>query len=101
MRKATRNYLVMLAQTVATLLLVISAIQLWFVFPRGYIANRAFWVDIHKWSGLALAILVLIHVILHWNWLYRMTRGYFVEIRNMFTRKNAAIFDRGENERDI
>jgi hypothetical protein len=35
---------------------------------------RVFWVDLHKWGGLALGIGVLIHVLLHWKWMVRMTR---------------------------
>jgi cytochrome b subunit of formate dehydrogenase len=32
---------------------------------------------IHDWSGLIMGILVLIHLILHWNWLKCMTKGFF------------------------
>ena len=33
---------------------------------------------IHDWSGLAMAILVLIHLILNWNWIVSVTRTIFI-----------------------
>jgi len=32
---------------------------------------------IHDWSGLIMSILVLIHLILHWNWIVVMTKKLF------------------------
>lgn len=29
---------------------------------------------IHDWAGLSLALLMLLHIILHWRWLISMTR---------------------------
>lgn len=29
---------------------------------------------VHDWSGLALCVLVLVHVAMHWRWLVTMTR---------------------------
>ena len=81
MRKATRNYLLFVAQSVAALLLAVSALLLWLVFPRGFFAARALWVDIHKWVGLTLAAMVLLHVALHWSWLVQMTTRYLVSLR--------------------
>jgi hypothetical protein len=58
-------------------LLALSAFLLWVVFPRGYFAARTVWVLIHKWSGLAVGVSALLHVLLHWRWLVRMTRREF------------------------
>lgn len=69
MAKSTQTFLLVLAQ-------VLLALLLWVVFPRGYYPARRLWVDIHKWSGLALGILVLLHLALHWNWLVRMAHRY-------------------------
>jgi len=32
---------------------------------------------IHDWSGLVLAVLVLVHLILHWKWIKEMTVKIF------------------------
>jgi hypothetical protein len=54
--------------------LAISAVLLWVVFPQGYFAARLLWLGIHKWTGLALSVAVVVHVPLHWNWLVYRTR---------------------------
>ena len=74
MTKATWHYVLDVTLGLLSLSLTASAAFLWLVFPRGYYGVRLFWVNIHKWGGLALGIGVLIHVLLHWKWLVRMTR---------------------------
>lgn len=31
---------------------------------------------LHDWSGIALTLLVLIHIILHWDWIVVTTKRY-------------------------
>jgi hypothetical protein len=76
MSKSLRNYLLFIALAVLSLSLALSSLLLWVVFPRGYHPARRLWVDIHKWGGLALSLLVVAHVSLHWSWLKRTTRRY-------------------------
>jgi hypothetical protein len=78
MREPTRNYIIDVGMLIVALLLAISALLLWVVFPRGYFPARVLWVEIHKWSGLALTVLVMLHLVLHWPWLWTMTRQYLV-----------------------
>ena len=63
MKKTTRNYLLDTVMGILGILLAISSFLLWVVFPRGYHATRALWIDIHKWGGLALSVLAVIHLI--------------------------------------
>ena len=35
------------------------------------------WTVIHNWAGLIMIVLVIVHVILHWNWIVCMTKGIF------------------------
>jgi hypothetical protein len=81
-RKTTINYLIFLAQAIAAALLGVSALILWHFVPRGYLESRELWVDIHKWTGVALAVLVFIHLVLHWRWLVQMTRRYLNNFSN-------------------
>jgi hypothetical protein len=76
MRKSTLLYLLVLVLGLLSLLLTVSSVMLWLVFPRGFYAARQVWVDIHKWGGLALGVGVLVHALLHWKWLVRKTRRY-------------------------
>ncbi|MFH0798249.1 MAG: DUF4405 domain-containing protein [Candidatus Woesearchaeota archaeon] len=38
--------------------------------------------DVHDWSGLAMVLMVFVHLALHWNWIVCTTK-------NMFRRKKA------------
>jgi hypothetical protein len=73
---ATTRYWLSVFLAVVALLLAVSALLLWVVFPRGYFPSRVIWVEIHKWSGLAITVGVIFHIALHWKWLLQMTRRY-------------------------
>ena len=32
---------------------------------------------LHDWSGIVMGVLVIIHIILHWNWIVCMTKSIF------------------------
>ena len=74
MTKALWHYLLDVVMGILSLLTALSSFLLWVVFPRGFHAARMLWIEIHKWGGLALGVVVLVHVALHWKWLIRMTR---------------------------
>jgi hypothetical protein len=76
MSKSLRSYVLFIILAVLSLSMGLSSLLLWVVFPRGYHPARQLWVDIHKWGGLALSLVALLHVSLHWSWLKRMTRRY-------------------------
>ena len=74
--KATTHYWLSLALAILALLLGVSALLLWVIFPHGYFPGRAGWLEVHKWTGLTLFLGVVVHLVLHWGWLVRMTRNY-------------------------
>ncbi|MDY7042151.1 MAG: DUF4405 domain-containing protein [Chloroflexota bacterium] len=92
MRRAMIYYLLDLVLALLSLLLGVSSFLLWVVFPRGYFPARVLWVDIHKWSGLALGVAVLLHVALHWSWLIRMTRRQIAYVQNVTRRTAQRLF---------
>ncbi|MGD8968202.1 MAG: hypothetical protein PVI07_11900 [Anaerolineae bacterium] len=69
-----RNYWIDVVMGLMAVTLGLSALLLWVVLPQGYFASRLLWLGIHKWTGLALSVTVLLHVLLHGRWLVRMTR---------------------------
>ncbi len=69
-----RNYWLDVVIALLAAVVGLSAFLLWVVLPQGYFAARLVWLDIHKWSGLLLSVGVLLHVLLHWRWLLRMTQ---------------------------
>ena len=82
-RKTTRNYWLVIAQALLALILGLSSLLLWVVFPRGYFQTRVLWVTVHKWVGLALGVLVLFHVAVHWRWLIRTTQRHLISLQSM------------------
>ncbi len=32
---------------------------------------------LHDWSGLIMSLLVLVHLVLHWNWMAAITKNIF------------------------
>jgi hypothetical protein len=90
MRKATRNYILALVMALLALFQAVSGFVLWLVLPRGdgyqggrsiaggtFLWSRNSWMNIHDWTAVALVVIVVIHIILHWGWIVRMTRSYF------------------------
>ncbi|AKB42265.1 hypothetical protein MSMAW_3274 [Methanosarcina mazei WWM610] len=39
--------------------------------------TKATWIWLHNRAGILIIILVIIHLILHWNWIVRTTRNFF------------------------
>jgi ABC-type dipeptide/oligopeptide/nickel transport system permease subunit len=83
-RKATRNYVLALIMGLLALFQAITGFVLWLALPRGrgagggtFLWDRDTWIDLHNWTAVALVVIVLIHVILHWGWIVRMSRSYF------------------------
>ena len=38
--------------------------------------GRGTWIDLHTWGAVALVALVVLHVVLHYRWLWRQTRRF-------------------------
>lgn len=67
---------IVVLMSVLGIVLAVSSFLLWVVFPHGFYPSRVVWVDIHKWVGLVLTIVVLAHALLHRRWLLSMARRY-------------------------
>ena len=37
---------------------------------------------LHDWSGLIMGLLVLVHLVLEWNWIVTVTKSFFKKIKN-------------------
>ena len=35
---------------------------------------RYTWIEIHNWASVVLAVIVIIHILLHWNWIVGITK---------------------------
>ncbi|MFH1770647.1 MAG: DUF4405 domain-containing protein [archaeon] len=85
MNNAKRNYIVDAFLAVSFLVSASIGLLMFFKFPSGEKTGRLLfwgiprhtWGDIHAWSGIAMATVVLIHLILHWKWIVCMTKTIF------------------------
>jgi cytochrome b subunit of formate dehydrogenase len=85
--KARMNYLIDIVIAVGFLISAISGFILLFNSSNGYMGGRnpAFkqlilslprytWKDIHNWSSIFMSLGVVLHLVLHWNWIVCMTK---------------------------
>lgn len=84
MNKAKRNYLVDTVIGIAFLVSGLSALV--FLVPTSWIdfststtptflgLDFGIWQTLHKWGGIAMLVGVAIHQLLHWNWIFAMTK---------------------------
>ncbi|MEM0465915.1 MAG: DUF4405 domain-containing protein [Candidatus Pacearchaeota archaeon] len=93
MEKAKINYIVDFLMAVLFIVTTITALIIFFFLPSGVkqggyqtflgVIKRT-WSNIHIWSGMIFIILVIIHFILHWNWVVCMTKNIFSKKNNEF-----------------
>jgi hypothetical protein len=95
MRKATRNYILFIFMLLLALMQAASGFILWLAVPgsegyrggRGavlggqgtFLWERHTWINLHDWLAVALLVMVVIHLILHWKWIVYMTKSPFKE----------------------
>lgn len=86
MNRLKINYLVDLLMVIAFLITAISGLILFLFLPGGFpragqqlclAITRRGWIVIHNFAGVIVIILVLLHLILHWNWIIQVTKSWF------------------------
>jgi len=91
MRKNTLNFLVDAVTLLVIFGMIATGLMIRFVLPPGtggrngghglvlWGMGRHDWGDVHFWTAVALFVLLLVHVALHWSWvcmtLHRLLRG--------------------------
>jgi cytochrome b subunit of formate dehydrogenase len=87
--EARTNYWVDIIIGIAFVITAFSGLVLFFAGPSGgyrggrnpayfepiLFLSRHTWKDLHNWSGILMALGVLGHLLLHWNWMVCMTRN--------------------------
>ena len=77
--KTKMNYWIDIGLLITFLLVTITGIMKWPGLGVSRLFENIPWREmslIHDWSGLIMAILVLVHIVLHWNWIIAMTKNY-------------------------
>jgi preprotein translocase subunit SecY len=94
MKKATYLFSLVGALLLAGLADAVSGFILWFALPSGsgrgslnlsyWGVTRHTWLSIHDWVSIALVVIVLIHLAVHWKWVVRMTRQIAAQMSSSF-----------------
>ena len=94
MRKATQNYILFIVLFFPGLFQAVSGFVMWLALPHGgggygrggmadggsaifWSITRDTWRGLHDWAAVALLVMIIIHLILHWKWIVYMTKSYF------------------------
>jgi hypothetical protein len=91
MTKAGKYWVLAIIMGVLGLVEAVTGFVLWMGFPEGGggggrlsggISNLEYWgltkhtwVGIHDWVALALVVMVVIHIAVHWKWIVRVGRS--------------------------
>jgi hypothetical protein len=72
----------------------VSGFILWFALPSGggrkglesaYLGiTRHTWIDIHDWVAIALMVIVIFHLALHWKWVLRMIKEIWNQLAGSY-----------------
>ncbi|MFB6088841.1 MAG: DUF4405 domain-containing protein [Candidatus Aenigmatarchaeota archaeon] len=79
MQKARLDYIVDFLMAISFIVVSISGLVLGAKKDHRFFLGitRKNWIGIHNLLGIALILFVLIHLILHWKWMVRMTKYFF------------------------
>lgn len=86
MKKWLKHYILFVILLLLGLIQAVSGFLLWLVIPGGhrgfgisqisgdFLWSRYTWIEIHDWTAIALVVIVIIHIILHWKWIIHTTK---------------------------
>lgn len=88
MREKTQNYFLFVILFFLGLFQAVTGFVLWLALPHGgggrvgstatfWSLSRDTWIDFHDWVAVVLVVMVITHIILHWKWIFYMTKSYF------------------------
>ena len=91
-RKATELYIAAVVLFILFLFQSFSGFVIWLFLPRGRFdyynmiggfgrtfwgLQRNVWVDLHVWVAVTILAIVIIHLILNWNWIVAVSKNIF------------------------
>ena len=86
MEKQKINYIIDFLALISCIVTALSGLAIKFFMPSGVRQGRlqeflgvekGIWSEIHDWFGIIFIILILLHFILHWDWIVFMTKNMF------------------------
>ena len=92
MKRSVLNYTVDMGMFISFVAVVLTGIAKFPLLLRT-LARRGLYLPsgeitfIHEWGGALMAVCILLHLILHWNWVLSSTRRIFVKKRSVTNSK--------------
>ncbi len=86
MKMTNVNYVVDVLLAVCLVVVAVTGLAVFLFMPEGVRqgglqefvgVQKTVWTSVHNWTGILMVALMLVHFILHWNWLVCMTRNVF------------------------
>lgn len=86
MNRSKINYIVDFLVCISFIATAFSGVAIKLFMPSGVRQGRlqeflgmekGIWLEIHDWFGILFIIIVLVHFILHWDWVVCMTKNIF------------------------
>jgi cytochrome b subunit of formate dehydrogenase len=101
LKRTQKNWCIDATLLTSALLASLSGIYFLFLPRGGYqggrnplynvqiLFTRQTWDDLHTWGGVAMIIIALVHLIIHWSWVTNMIRRTFKELTGQCSGMNA------------
>ena len=81
--KALKLWTVNVISFILSVILFSTGLINWLILPRGYqargdflISLRHFFITLHEWVGVMFIVLIIIHIVLHWNYIKSNLKKY-------------------------
>ena len=88
MKRGSINLIVDVAAGVSLFVMVVTGYILRFPLPPAsnrthslWGMSRHEWGTVHSWAGAVLLVVLLIHIALHWDWIFTMVRRRFTHVK--------------------
>jgi hypothetical protein len=84
MTKARWFFWIMCVNVVNFFIEAVSGFVVWFILPYSprpivpaplFLFDRRTWIIMHQWGAIAITAMVVLHVVLHWNWIVKMAKS--------------------------
>ena len=87
MVRVETRYMVDMIMLIVFIICAVTGFILWYAFPSGsgrgqwstfLGVDKYEWITIHDYSSLVLTVTIIIHFVINFNWIIRMTKKIFI-----------------------
>lgn len=102
-KRTLYNWLLDASLALSGLLAALTGVYFLFLPSNGYqggrnpfygiiiLFERATWEDLHIWTGLAMVVVAIVHLVIHWKWVLSTSRRLWHEVTGQSVGLNRAV----------